>query len=409
MTEVLGPTTTPGDDDGAPKDRLITGRFLLVMLATGAYFTALGMQLPTIPTYVEDELGGGGIAVGFAAGIFAFSAAIIRPWAGRLGDRRGRRILMVGGAGILGLSVIAYTLASSLALLLVFRLLSGIGEAAMFVGAATAIQDMAPDDRRAEAASYYSVALYMGLAIGPSLGEQLVDGPGYDVLWLVAGGFALVAAGLGFFTPVGELHEPTEGQKLLHPAALPPGLVLLLGMVPFIGFATFLKLYGQSVGVDNVGLIFGTYAVLVLLIRIFGARLPDRLGWKRSSTIALSANIVGAAVLASWASGSVLWLAILPFAVGQSLMFPALFATVVDRVPESERSQAIGTFSVFFDLANGLGAPFLGLFVAIGDYRLAFAVGALVAGTGFLAQRRAITAADAAPTHIEMRVTEPGP
>ena len=79
--------------------RLITGRFLLVMLATGLYFTALGMQLPTIPTYVEDELGGGGIAVGFAAGIFAFSAAIIRPWAGRLGDRKGRRILMVGGAG----------------------------------------------------------------------------------------------------------------------------------------------------------------------------------------------------------------------------------------------------------------------------------------------------------------------
>ena len=87
-------------------------------------------------------------------------------------------------------------------------------------------------------------------------------------------------------------------------------------------------------------------------------------------------------------------------------MFPALFATVVDRVPESERSQAIGTFSVFFDLANGLGAPFLGLFVAIGDYRLAFAVGALVAGAGFLAQRRAIAATP--PDHIDMHVTEPG-
>ena len=54
---------------------------------------------------------------------------------------------------------------------------------------------------------------------------------------------------------------------------------------------------------DDVGIIFGCYA---------GARLPDRLGWKRSSTIALSANIVGAAVLASWASGPALWLAIAP-------------------------------------------------------------------------------------------------
>lgn len=404
MSEQLG----PGVDTGAPAPaaKLITGRFVVVTLATGAYFTALGMQLPTIPTYVEDELGGGGIAVGFAAGIFAFAAAIIRPWAGRLGDRKGRRILMVGGAGILGVSVLGYTVATSLGLLLAFRLLSGVGEAAMFVGAATAIQDMAPADRRAEAASYYSVALYLGLAVGPTLGEQLVDGPGYDVLWLVSAGFAFLAAALGALAPVGELHPRTEGQKLLHPAALAPGLVLMLGMVPFIGFATFLKLYGQDIGVQDVGGIFGSYAIAVLLIRVFGARLPDRLGWKRSSTISLTALVAGAAVLAAWESSAALWISIFPFAVGMSLLFPALFATVVDRVPESERTQAVGTFSVFFDLANGLGAPFLGLFVAIGDYRLAFAVGALIAGTGFLAQRRAIAAA--APAHIDMHVTEPG-
>jgi MFS family permease len=386
--------------------RLLTGRFFLVTLATGLYFTALGMQLPTIPTYVEDELGGGPVAVGFAAGIFAFSAAIIRPWAGRLGDRRGRRILIVGGAGILGLSVLSYTLASSLALLLAFRLASGVGEAAMFVGAATAVQDMAPDDRRGEAASYYSVALYLGLAIGPTLGEQLVDGPGYDAVWLVSGGCALAAAALGAFTPPGERHEPTPGRKLLHPAALAPGLVLMLGMIPFIGFATFLKLYGAEVGVADVGAIFGAYAIAVLLIRVFGAKLPDRLGWRRSSTIAVAALMAGSAVLAVWESSAALWLSVLPFAVGMSLLFPALFATVVDRVPESERSQAIGTFSVFFDLANGLGAPFLGLFVAIGDYRLAFAVGVLVAATGFLAQRRAIAAGES--THVDMHVTEPG-
>ena len=412
MTEVLGPRTIAdgGDDDGgdAPKARLITPQVLVVMLATASYFTTLGMQLPTIPAFVEDELGGGSVAVGFAAGIFAFAAAVIRPWAGRLGDRKGRRILVAGGAGILGVSVLGYTLANSLEVLLAFRLVSGVGEAAMFVGAATAIQDMAPPDRRAEAASYYSVALYLGLILGPGIGEQLADGPGYDTLWLVAGGFALVAAVLGLFTPVGETHEPKADQKLLHPAALAPGFVLMLGMVPFIGFATFLKLYGRSVGVDEIFPIFGTYGLGVLVVRLLGARLPDKLGWRRSTTIALLANIVGASVLALTGSSLGLWLSVVPFVIGQSLMFPALFATVVDRVPDSERTQAVGTFSIFFDLANGLGAPFLGLFVAIGDYRLAFFVGALVAGTGFLAQRAAIRAS-AEPAHIDMHVTEPGP
>jgi hypothetical protein len=67
VTEVVGSVDAGQADDG----RLVTGRFVVVTLATALYFTALGMQLPTIPAYVKDELGGGGIAVGFAAGIFA--------------------------------------------------------------------------------------------------------------------------------------------------------------------------------------------------------------------------------------------------------------------------------------------------------------------------------------------------
>ena len=66
------------------------------------------------------------------------------------------------------------------------------------------------------------------------------------------------------------------------------------------------------------------------------------------------------------------WIAAGFFAVGMSLLFPALFSAVVADVPEDQRSQAVGTFSLFFDLANGLGAPFLGLVVALCSYRGAF-------------------------------------
>lgn len=370
------------------RPRLVTLPFLVVTLATFLYFTALGMHLPTIPTFVEDELGGNGLQVGLAAGVFAISAAVIRPFAGRLGDRRGRRILVVGGAGILGLSVVGYLAASTFAVLLLLRVVSGVGEAAMFVGAATATQDLAPPDRRAEAASYYSVALYAGLAVGPALGERLAAGPGYDAVWLASGGTALVAAALGLLIPPGEHRPDAPVGRLLHPAALAPGLVLLLGLVPFVGFVTFLKLYGESVGVDDVGPIFGTFAIVVLMIRLVGARLPDRIGLQRATTISLAGLTAASALLAVWADAAALWVALIPFAIGMSLLFPALFATAVDRVPEEERSQAIGTFSVFFDLANGLGAPFLGIFVILAGERAAFAVGAVVALAGFAALRR---------------------
>ncbi|MEQ1787654.1 MAG: hypothetical protein ABL966_11415 [Acidimicrobiales bacterium] len=56
----------PGDEhDG----RMVTGRFLIVTLATFAYFLGLGSLLPTLPRYVEDELGGNGLEIGLVIGI----------------------------------------------------------------------------------------------------------------------------------------------------------------------------------------------------------------------------------------------------------------------------------------------------------------------------------------------------
>jgi MFS family permease len=367
---------------------MVTGRFLIVTLATFAYFLALGSLLPTMPKYVEDELGGNGFAVGLVVGSFAVSAAVVRPWAGRIGDRFGRRVLLSGGALLVGVTTLAYTQVDAIPALVGLRLITGIGEAAVFVGAATATQDMAPSHRRGEAASYFSVALYSGLALGPALGEHLADTSGYHRVWLVAGGASLLAAVLGLGTPHNPAPNLPKPTSLLHPAALAPGLVLMLGLIPFTGFAAFLAVYGPDIGLDDTGPVFFAYAGMVLAIRIFGAKLPDRLGWRRASTIALAGVGFGALIVAVWASVAAVWLAAASLGIGMSLLYPALFSAALDGVPEHERSQAVGTFSLFFDLAQGVGAPVLGVVVALTSERGAFAVAALAAGAGFWAQHR---------------------
>src|SRR5919112_914537 len=97
------------------------------------------------------------------------------------------------------LSALAYFI--GLGALVLLRVLTGVGEAAVFVGAATAVQDLAPPSRRGEAASYFSVAVYGGLALGPALGEAVLDGAGSDAAWLVSAGGCLAAAVLGRWTP----------------------------------------------------------------------------------------------------------------------------------------------------------------------------------------------------------------
>ena len=366
---------------GEHRRSLLSPGFVLVTAATLFYFVALGALLPTLPVYVEDELGGGSVAVGVTVGVFAVSAALLRPLAGRLGDTRGRRILVIGGSLVMGLSVLAYTLVDSIAALVALRLLTGAGEAAMWVGAATAIQDMAPDDRRGEAASYFSVALYAGLAFGPLVGEGLRDSAGFHAVWIFAGCCGLVACALGFGTPRDVRREP-QPFRLLHPAALGPGAILLLGMLPFIGFATFIALYGPTVGFADVAPLLLVYGVLVLVIRVVGAKLPDQLGWTRASSTALSVLAVGGLLLGLWSGAAGVWLAVVALAIGMSLLFPALFSATVAAVPESERGQAVGTFSLSFDLASGLGPAILGVVVALADYRAAFVVAGIGAAAG---------------------------
>ena len=71
-----------------------------------------------------------------------------------------------------------------------------------------------------------------------------------------------------------------------------------------------------------------------------------------------------------------------------SLLFPALFSLVVNQAPASERSHAVGTFSLFFDMSQGLGAPLLGIGVDVfGTDRAAFIGGAAFALGGLVLAR----------------------
>jgi MFS family permease len=372
----------PVSDD---EKSLLTPQFAVVMVASFAYFIAMGALIPTVPRFVEDELGGGGLQVGIGVGSLAVTAALLRPWVGRLGDTRGRRLLAVSGAAVVAVSIVGYAAATELWMLVLARLLTGAGEAAMFVGVATAAQDLAPDHRRGEAASYFSVSLYGGLAVGPPIGEALV-GYGFNTLWVAMGLCAGFAAVVSLWIPKGRTVAVAPRRTFLQPDALWPGLILFLGLIPFIAFSSFVPLYAEDLGQASVGGVFGLYAGLVLVVRIVGARLPDRLGWRTGSTFALCGVTAGVALVAAWASVPAIWIAAVPLGVGMSLLYPSLFTAVMAAAPESERTHAVGTFSVFFDLSTGFGATLVGLVVSLTNYRGGFAVAGVLALSGLAAQ-----------------------
>jgi MFS family permease len=181
------PTVTARRSASTGPALLTTPAFLAVTLASLAYFTGDGVLIPAVPRYVQGPLAAGDVAVGLVVGAFSLSAFFLRPWVGGLGDRWGRRPLMVVGAGLFTASVLGYPAASSPAALAGLRLLTGAGEACFFVGALTAVADLAPARRRGEAMSFASLALYVGIGVGPLLGEVAIERSGFAAAWALAG------------------------------------------------------------------------------------------------------------------------------------------------------------------------------------------------------------------------------
>jgi MFS family permease len=369
------------------RPRLVTPAFVLVGVSTLAYFTADGLLLPGVPLYVEGPLGGGDVAVGVSVGAFSATALLLRPWAGRLGDRRGRRLLMLVGASLFGLSIAGYVVARSVPALVAFRLLTGTGEAFFFTGAASAINDLAPDERRGEAVSFFSLALYVGIGIGPILGELAIGDLGFRATWFLAAGLAFVATALALGVPEtrpeGPEDEPSS-TRLIHRGALLPGTVLLTSVLGQAGFFAFLPLYALSVGLGGSRFVFLMYSAIVVAIRLFGARIPDVLGAERCARVSLLCSAAGLAVAGLWREPTGLIVGTVVLAVGSSLAFPALMVLALRGTSPLERGAVLGTFTAFVDLAFGVGPAGLGFVAAAAGYGGVFLAASSMALAGYL-------------------------
>lgn len=374
-------------EPAGPGERLVTLRFVTITLSALCYFISFAMLLPTLPLYVEEVLGGSSFQIGVVVGAFGFSAAIVRPFLGRLGDTYGRRVLLAGGAVITGLSVFLYPVWLSIPVLVGLRIFTGIGESGAFVGAATATQDLAGDERRGEASSYFSLAIYVGLGLGPFLGEFINDRADFQTVCQVALALSFVSALLAFAVPAQPpvfegSQDKARSKAFLHQAAVLPGILLTLSLIGFVGFTSFISLYLDDIsgGTASAGSVFLFYAAIVLVFRLTLAGLPDRLGARKGSTFAFAFIAGGLGVIALWSSVLGVYVGTAILACGVAFNYPALFLLVMADTEPHERSHSVASFGFFFDIAGAVGAPLLGFVIFVtGSERPAFALGSLTA------------------------------
>lgn len=377
-----------GPDDANAK-RLLTPAFVILGATSLVFFVAGGIVLPVVTPFATGPLGSDRIGAGVAYGAFAVGALVLRPVVGWASDRFGRRPLVLAGALMSCGALVAHLFVDSLALFIVARALLGIAEAFFFVAVFAAGADLSPESRRGEALNLLSLSLYVGLGIGPAVGEIVQRNVGFDAVWLVALGLTAIAAAMAWFVPetsptILKRGEEPVRSRLIHPAAIFPGILILAGTTGMAGFLAFLPLHATQVGMDGAGLPLAIYAFLVIGLRIVFAKLPDQVGPARVSGGALAVGAVGLAILGLVPTSTGVLVGTVAFGLGVAFLMPGLLTLAVSRVSEMERGSVVGTASAFLDLAFGVAPAILGVVAAGAGYAGAFLVGAVASAVGFV-------------------------
>ncbi len=203
---------------------------------------------------------------------------------GWLADAWRRRPLVLIGISFQGLASVVYLLAGSIPLLVLARLVQGLGLSCYSTASSVYVADIAPLKRRAEAVGLFAAAQAFGLVIGPVAGFMVVGWTGFQHLFYFTGGLAITAFSLSIFTrerrqPLNLMRQPWSlrtGMVALD--ALPVAWMALCMGIGYGAINAFISIFARSRGVQNPGFYFMIQAIALLVSRTFAGRLADRAG-----------------------------------------------------------------------------------------------------------------------------------
>ena len=156
----------------------------LIVLFVVAFVDMVGiaMVIPLLPYYATD-LGVGAVMVGVLISAFSLAQLVCAPVWGRFSDRFGRRPAILIGLGITALAYGMFAVADSIWLLLVARIVQGLGGGTIGVAQAF-VADESSDEDRTKSLGWLSAVSSMGAVVGPAIGSVAISmagrqAPGY--------------------------------------------------------------------------------------------------------------------------------------------------------------------------------------------------------------------------------------
>jgi len=383
-------------------EKLWNNNFIKIFIIATFCNLAHQMLLTTMPYYVI-VLGASPSQAGVMAGLLTVAALITRPFVGHFADSKGRKNITIFGIIVFAIGTVVFITCPNIYIIMIFRVLQGVGIACMTTANATIATDVLPQKHLAQGIAYFGLSSTAATSVGPAIAIALMTSGSYNTMF----GTSLIAIGLAFgiLSSLGyekqirlerqeyfklhpqevqkqELERTQNAQKLketnilwriFEKSAFKTSMVYVLVSMSMSCVLAFLPSFAISKGIENSGVFFTMTAVVILVVRVATGKLYNKI-----PTIVLvvsSIAVFGLSMISiSFLNGFAhLMMSAVLYGAGAGVVIPTMNAIAVKYAPRDKRGNANATFLCSYDIGSGIGAALWGFVIDyMGGYSVAF-------------------------------------
>ena len=345
---------------------IYTLQFGLVCLSSFLFSASFNMLIPELPAYLTGL--GGAEYKGLIIALFTLTAAISRPFSGKLTDTIGRVPVMAVGSLVCFVCGFLYPILTSISGFLFLRLIHGFSTGFKPTATAAYVADLVPAGKWGEAMGVHGVCFSTGLAIGPAIGSAITNNFSINILFYCSSLFALLS--IVILANMKETlankqrfkagHLKIKKQDIIEWQVLPAALIVLWSYISYGVILTVISDWSKHLGTSNKGLFFMVFTLSSLLIRFVAGKVSDRYGRTLILKISLALLLISLLWIALANSSLMLMCASAVYGVASGMLSPSVTAWTIDLSKPGQRGKAVATMYIFMEVGIGFGALLAG-------------------------------------------------